>query len=289
MGIWLLLRPAQAEPKWIRLRTESIRTESSVLAAASRRPTVDRPVSGLFLIQFNGRFQPGWKEQLQGAGVELLRYVPDDAFIVRGENVSLEAIRALDFVRWAGEYRSDHKIHPAVRRRAAQAVAGEAPAISVLLSTSATPAEMASVRGLLQNLAQESHSRFGAVLRGRISPARLAALAESPAVLWVEPGPRIQLYDEIAAKIVGGDGGPGVTFTQSYGFDGTGVTVAVADSGLAEGNPVNMHPDLAGRVSAFFYYGALTDAADEHSHGTHVTGIIAGNGATGEIDETGAL
>ena len=289
VGLWLLLRPAQAEPKWIRLRNESIRTEPSAQAAALRRSTVDRPVSGLFLVQFHDRLQPGWKEQLQGLGVELLRYVPDNAFIVRAQNVNLEQVRALDFVRWAGEYRPDHKIHPAVGQRAAQAIPGEAPAISILFSPAATSAEVAGVRGLLQNLAQESHSRFGAVLRGRIPLARLAALAESPAVLWIEPGPRIQLYDEIAAKIVGGDGGPGVTFTQSYGFDGTGVTVAVADSGLHFGMAANMHPDLAGRVSAFFYYGALTDAADEHSHGTHVAGIIAGNGATGEKDETGAL
>jgi hypothetical protein len=99
----------------------------------------------------------------------------------------------------------------------------------------------------------------------------------------------MKLFDEIASKITGGDDGEAgtPTLTQQLGYDGSGITVAVADSGLMEGDTNTMHPDLAGRVDAFFYYGSLTDAADEHSHGTHVTGIIAGNAATAEKDDNG--
>jgi len=101
----------------------------------------------------------------------------------------------------------------------------------------------------------------------------------------------MKLQDEIATKIVAGDDGNAGTLATVHqlGYTGTGVTVSVADSGLDSGDTNAMHPDLAGRVTGLFYYGYLTDAADEHSHGTHCAGIVAGNAATGEVDDNGYL
>jgi hypothetical protein len=107
--------------------------------------------------------------------------------------------------------------------------------------------------------------------------------------LWIERAPHFKLVDEVASKLVAGDGGTHLLLAQSLGYDGAGVTVAVADSGLDSGLTETVHPDLAGRALEFFYYGALTDGSDEHSHGTHVAGIIAGDGATGQTDANGAL
>jgi len=201
---------------------------------------------------------------------------------------SVDRVRLAPFVEFVGEYLPEHKVHPQLaERRGLPAL--QSHNVSILLSRDAAPAEVNASRGAFASLRQESALPFGSVLRGSISRGRLNELARSHAVMWIEPAPNFKLVDETAAKIVAGDGGPGQTFVQAIGFDGRGVTVAVPDSGLHNGNAASMHPDLFGRVTAFFHYGTLTDAADEHSHGTHVAGIIAGNGATGEIDELGEL
>jgi subtilisin family serine protease len=58
------------------------------------------------------------------------------------------------------------------------------------------------------------------------------------------------------------------------GYTGSGVTVAVLDSGIDAS-----HPDLAGKVVAERNFSADPNPADTVGHGTHVASIIAGTGA----------
>lgn len=289
LALWLgALVSAHAQNKVIRLRNEQIQTSSpdrTLLRAAQGSPV---KVSGLYLIQFTGTFDPLWKEQLAAMNVDLLRYVPDDAYVARLANVSLETLRDLPYVQWVGPYRPEHKLHGVLRSLAlAQNNLGNLKEVSILFSPKATPEELAEGRTRLAKVDQFSRNRFGAVLRGAVTPAQLQRLAEASSVLWIEPAPKMKLVDEISSKLVAGEGTGHNTFMQDLGFDGRGVTVAVADSGLHLGTAADMHADLEGRTPSFFYYGDLSDASDEHAHGTHVSGIIAGNATMRTTDEQG--
>ena len=108
---------------------------------------------------------------------------------------------------------------------------------------------------------------------------KLAALAANPRVA------RISL-DRLALGSLERTGTTvaATTVRQNLGLNGTGVGVAVVDSGAT-----SQHDDLSGgsgsRVVAFVdYVNGQTGAYDDYGHGTHVAGIVGGNG----FDSNGA-
>nr|MDT0657104.1 S8 family serine peptidase [Micromonospora sp. DSM 115978] len=87
--------------------------------------------------------------------------------------------------------------------------------------------------------------------------------------VWLDGLRRPALADSVPAV--------GAPAAWAAGLDGSGVTVAVLDSGIDDG-----HPDLAGRIAARqnFTEGAEDDL-DHTGHGTHVAATVAGTGAAG--------
>lgn len=278
-----------AETKQIRLRNELLLTPEPPAARALAPQTIEPEASGLFLLQFKTAPLTNQVTALRALGVECLRYVPDDAYIVRLRRAQPGSVSRLPFIQWLGEYQPGHKIHQTLNPLLAS---GEPAEVRLLLAPGPTAAEAQPAGKALASVTQFTRLSSGSVVHARVRPGGLAVLANSPAVLWIEPDTHPRLYDEVASRIVDGAPANGEkyhTLMEELGFTGKGVVVDVADSGLNNGDKETMHPDLAGRVDAFFYYGKLESAADEHSHGTHVTGIVAGNGATGETDENGYL
>lgn len=279
-----------AQSKVIKLRNGAI-TNSPTPQLNS---VIGIPESGLFLVQFTGPVQTSWRTDLAAQGVQLLRYVPDDTFIARFTDAFPGLIRSNPYVFWVGEFSPAYKVHSSIVGQISNPNRVGQVSGQIMLAPGATLQERAKLYGLLRSVRGVSRSRFGDVLNVELDPGRLAAVLDSTAVLWMEGPANMKLSDEVSTKIVAG--GFVSPFNESHqsdvqkaGFDGLGVSVAVADSGLNSGIAGNMHPDLFGRVTDFFFYGNLFDASDEHSHGTHVTGIVAGDGAGGETDENGAL
>ena len=266
LGLFITFAAFATPTKSIRLRNETITTElptaqtARTAPAPAAAPTAESPALGLFLIQFETIPTPTERQELNDLGVDLLSYVPDDAFIADASNVPPDttprpALRPLGRTDEAGTQDSRQTDQPASRRKPMPAAD---LAVSVLLAPRARPTtprqrEVNSPAcGAKPNC--DRAPSCAVVFRAN----KLQQLAESPAVLWIEPAPRMKLQDEIATKIVAGDDGNAGTLATVHqlGFTGAGVTVAVADSGLDSGDIDDMHPDIAGRVTALFHYGA---------------------------------
>lgn len=283
----LFLFPNVAPGQLIRLRNEVI-DPAAVGSAAAKQVAAAPQGAGLYIVQFTNVLTQPMQEGFARLGVDFVRYIPDSAYIVRVAPSFAASLKTLPGISWVGAYTPDHKLDRSLQVASKSSVAGPVD-VSVVVVPRASATDLRSVEALVGAGAQRATLRGGTVFRATVNSTRLAALAGSDAVLWIEPRRPMKLFDEVASKIVAGDGGENKLFTASLGYDGSGVTVSVVDSGLQNGDAETMHPDLAGRTPVFFHYGDLTDAADEHSHGTHVAGIVAGNGALGEVDDGGAL
>ena len=113
--------------------------------------------------------------------------------------------------------------------------------------------------------------------------AALRGLAASPIVERVSLDRRVVGAMERTGLTIGA-----VAVRQSLGVDGAGVGVAVIDSGIA-----SWHDDLSvdgvgQRVREFVdFVDGVTTPHDDYGHGTHVAGIIAGNGRDSDGARTG--
>ncbi|MFN0108319.1 MAG: S8 family serine peptidase [Blastocatellia bacterium] len=74
--------------------------------------------AGLHLVQFAGPIKPNWYAALEATGVKIVNYIPNNAYLVYGEEQELARLTAWasrsEFVQWDGEYKSEYKLDPSL-------------------------------------------------------------------------------------------------------------------------------------------------------------------------------
>lgn len=109
----------------------------------------------------------------------------------------------------------------------------------------------------------------------RIPAQQMAALASLPFVLHLSEDVTVHKHDDFTRTHTGAN-----VALQQYGLDGTGITVAVLDSGIYPHQDLNNPSTGASRILANVDFVPNTpNAIDQCGHGTHVAGIIGGNGS----------
>ncbi|MPZ28475.1 MAG: S8 family serine peptidase [Micromonosporaceae bacterium] len=153
--------------------------------------------------------------------------------------------------------------------RAAPRTAADSPGIT-------TTATLSSIDGAAVTIAPDGS--WWAATGGRSGTAGAAGTQADglPGVgkLWLDEQAEVALAD--SAPLIGAPD------AWAAGYDGTGLTVAVLDTGIDAD-----HPDLAGKVREAVNFTDEPDPTDQHGHGTHVAGIAAGTGAASGGGYTG--
>lgn len=257
-------------------------------ATGSLKPMVNliadsQEETGLYVVQWKSAVHESEKTALRALGLEIVTYVPDDAFLVKGDLASANQAQSLEFVRTVVPFEAGYKMEPELSRAGIFSF-GDRAQVSVQLVAGATvPAALASFRDLGEGL-----------FVGEAAVSDLWSLAQSPSVLWVERylpmtsmafgtnDSELSSMATAAGAPTGFESGAKVMNAQAAwaaGFNGAGQIVGFADTGLDSGNLSSLIPDFQGQVKVGMAMGLGGNSwGDPHNHGTHVAGSIAGNG-----------
>ncbi|MGA2748288.1 MAG: S8 family serine peptidase [Verrucomicrobiota bacterium] len=209
----------------------------------------------LHLVHFAGPVQTAWRKSLLDAGVQIVTYIPQNAYLVYGDSASLARLQTLaasaPHFQWEGAYLDDYKIHPAAR------AAGAASHQFDIQLVADAPANADTLK-LLDQLKLAPLARQRSVLQylnlvARLSPADLGRIAARPDVVSIQPYGPPRKWGERQDQIVAGNlsgtvpSGPGyLAFLQKAGFtqaqfDASGFAVDVTDSGIDDGTTSPNH------------------------------------------------
>jgi subtilisin-like proprotein convertase family protein len=231
---------------------------------------------GAYLVQARGPLDESFRALLRQAGARMVCYIPNNACLVRASQAVARQLAAAPQTQAVLPYEPYYKLKPWLLQAALDQVPlpGNST-LRVLLFGEARQATVGQLQQMGVTVVGEEPSPFGPVLEVRPPPAEpwagqslVPALAQLAGVQEVELAWRRVPANDLS-RATTGVAVDSVVQTNYLNLGGSNVLVALEDSGVDA-----THPDLVNRV-----FGDSTNSLiDRAGHGTHVAGIIAGDG-----------
>ena len=256
------------------------------VAVESAAPALTKG-SHLFLVQFSGPIQDGWRADLERAGARILDYIPDYAFKIEINETGVERLSHLPGVVWVGPYRPEYRLSPEFVSEPLLSRDKDTQILRIDLALPPGDDLLASLEALGARVVGQE----GSVLAVEAESKHLLAIAARPGVRWVGPLRIARVQNDVATREIS------ATLAWDAGYSGEGQIINIADTGLDTGVDYpqiagDMHRDLDNRVvgirswpiSPLYYQFLNNPLADDRAgdkgtgHGTHVAGSAAGNG-----------
>jgi subtilisin-like proprotein convertase family protein len=262
---WLSLGPASGQTESHDPHTEMLRDHDVIMlntgplnttsphAAGLRVLVGPFPGKRLHLIQFAGPVREAWLDSVKQTGVQVITYIPFNAYLVYGEASSIAQLQAVartsPVVQWDGPYLESYKVHPRARAVTEKGDTRRIETDYFVIQMVDDPGPNAASLALIDSLKLApilSRSRALGYLNVvvRLPPGRLVDVARQPEVVSIQPYPVPRLFDERQNQILAGNisgnapSGPGYLawlaskgFTQQQ-FTTSGFAVDVSDDGL---------------------------------------------------------
>ena len=226
---------------------------------------------GSYIVQARNGINSGFRAQLEAAGAVVVCYIPNNAYLVRASASAVASLSAQPgLVQTAVPFEPEYKLKGSLLSLAVeQTPLPSQAALNVLLFPDAQAATVAQLQQLGAQVISQERSPFGTVVRVRPPADSLAALAGLPGVQEIEfVHTRTPAND--LSRPLDGVATDSLVLTNYLGLTGTNILININDSGVDTN-----HPDLAGRV----FSDSPLSATDTNGHGTHVAGIIIGDGS----------